>query len=66
MALSRQVRTDLEHNVGRIKEDIRSTEAILASYERDPSMKRYIPGIVNQISGLKRELQHCMDALRRD
>lgn len=65
MALSKQERADLEHNVSRIKEDIRNKEAILAGYERDPSMKRYIPDIKHHISGSKRELQHCMDALRR-
>lgn len=65
MALSKKERTELEQDIQRIKKDIRDKEDILAYYNQEPSMKRHIPGLTNQITGLKQRLQWLQDALRK-
>jgi polyhydroxyalkanoate synthesis regulator phasin len=65
MALSQKERTDLEQNISRIEKDIRDKEDILAYYKQEPSMKRHIPDMTNQITGLKERLKWLKNALQR-
>lgn len=65
MALSSKERSELERNIQRIKIDIRNKEDILASYHQEPSMKRHIPGITKEITGLKQRLLWLQDAFRK-
>lgn len=65
MALTQKERTELEQDIQRIKKEIRDKEDILAYYNREPSMKRHIPGLTNQITGLKQRLQWLQDDLRK-
>ena len=58
MALSKQDRTALEHDVKRLTNEIRNKEVILDGYRKDPSKKHLILGIENTITGLERELEH--------
>ena len=66
MALSQRERTDLQQEIRRIEKEIRDKEAILDSYKQKPSMRRYIPELTHQITGLKHSLQSYNDALKRD
>lgn len=65
MALSHRERTELEQDIRRIEKEIKDKEAILDSYKQKPSMRRYIPELTNQITGLKHSLQSYKDALKR-
>ena len=65
MALSPKERTELEQDIQRIKTDIRNKEDILASYYQEPSMKRHLPGLTKEITGLKLRLQWLQDALKK-
>lgn len=66
MALSPRERTALEQDVRRLEGEIKDKEAILAHYQREPSLKRYIPGLTNEITGLKSSSQSFKDILRRN
>lgn len=66
MALSPRERTALEQDVHRLEREIKDKEAILAHYQREPSLRRYIPGLANEITGLKSSLLSFRDILRRN
>lgn len=65
MALSQRERTALEQDIRRIEKEIRDKEDILAYYKQEPSMKRHISGLENQITGLKRSLQSFKNTLQK-
>jgi hypothetical protein len=65
MVLSQRERTELEQDIRRIEREIRDKEDILAYYKQEPSMKRHIPGLTNQITGLKQTLQSFRNALQK-
>jgi cell fate (sporulation/competence/biofilm development) regulator YlbF (YheA/YmcA/DUF963 family) len=65
MALSQRERAELEQDIRRIEKEIRDKEDILAYYKQEPSMKQHIPGLTNQITGLKRTLQSYRDTLQK-
>ena len=65
MALSQRERAELEQDIRRIEKEIRDKEDILAHYKQEPSLKQYIPGLTNEITGLKRERQYLRDALQK-
>lgn len=66
MTLSPRERTALEQDVRRLEREIKDKEAILAHYQREPSLRRHIPSLTNEITGLKRSLQSFKDILRRN
>ncbi len=65
MSLSPRERIELEQEIRRIEKEIRDKEDILAYYKREPSMKRHISGLTNQITGLKRSIQSSKDTLQK-
>ena len=65
MTLSSRDRAALEHDVKRIQGDVKNKEQILSMYRTTPSFKHLVPGLERQIQGLRQELRHCQDALRR-
>jgi polyhydroxyalkanoate synthesis regulator phasin len=65
MALSQRERAELEQNIRRIEKEIKDKEDILAYYKQEPSMKRHIPGLTSEITGLKQRLQWLKNALQK-
>ncbi len=65
MALSQRERTELQQEIRRIENEIKDKEEILDYYKQEPSMKRHISGLENQIKGLKRSLQSYRDTLQK-
>jgi len=65
MTLSQRENTALEQDIRRIEKKIMDKEDILAYYKQEPSMKRHINGLENQITELKRSRQHLRDTIQR-
>jgi len=64
MALSQKERKALEQDIHRLEKEIRDKEDILAYYKQELSMKRHIPGLENQITGLKHARQSFKNTLQ--
>jgi len=65
MVLTQKELIALKQDVARIEHEIKDKEDILAYYRREPSMKRHIPGLENQITGLKRARQQIQNTIQK-